>query len=240
MKVNSVKNRLYIMDTEPLRDPAAADAVYASLPEIRKEKADSCRNPEDRLRALAAGALLVKLCDEEGLSPLMEDLTVNAYGKPFFSGAPEVCFSLSHAGTRVILAVSDRSVGCDIETVRAKMDIDAISRRFFTPSEHQMLQDIADPDIRRACFFRLWTLKESFVKETGLGLYLPLNSFDLSLKEDGAVSVRLTEKLPTEFAPEVSENVSFFEYPMEDGYFCSCCVRGSLQENTCLFRIFLV
>lgn len=36
---------------------------------------------------------------------------------------------------------------------------------------------------RRDCFFRYWVLKESFIKATGRGMALPLNSFSICLGE---------------------------------------------------------
>ena len=219
-----MKTRIYLMDTEPFRDPIAARRIYQALPESRRKKADQYKNPEDRLRALASGALLLKLCDEENLPASMEDLTENPYGKPYFALHQDICFSLSHSGTKVLLAASDRAIGCDIEVIRERLNIMTIASRYYSPEEYQMLQAEADPDAYRRLFYRLWTLRESFVKETGLGLYLPLRSFCIRIDPANAITVHLTETPEAHFAAYVSENVSFFEYEVDEQYRCSCCI----------------
>ena len=217
------------MDTEPLRDPLTAKQIYQALPDARRNRVDRYRNPEDRLRALASGALLLKLCEEGKLSPKMEDLTENPYGKPYFAAHPEICFSLSHSGSKVILGISDRAIGCDIEVIRDTPMIQKISRRYFSQEEYQALQDEVDPEARCRLFYRLWTLRESFIKEAGLGLYLPLQSFRIHMDAEGSAAVRLTEIPEKKYAEFVSENVSFFEYELGGQYCCSCCI----SQGTC-------
>ena len=229
MAVNPMKTRIYLMDTEQLRDPDTAERVYQALPEKRRKAADRYRYPEDRLRSLASGALLLKLCETEGLSPAMEDLTENAYGKPCFSAHPEICFNLSHSGSKVILGVSDRAIGCDIEIIHDTPIIQEIARNFFSPEEYQTLMAETDPAARCRLFYRLWTLRESFVKETGLGLYLSLKSFRIHIDPEGLARVQLTGLPEARFREYVSENVSFFEYNIDERYCCSCCIAQDGQ-----------
>lgn len=219
-----MKTRIYLMDTELIRDPITAERIYQALPEKRRKMADRYRYPEDRCRSLASGALLLKLCETEGLSPAMEDLTENAYGKPCFSAHPEICFNLSHSGSKVILGVSDRAIGCDVEVIRDIPVIQEIARCYYSPEEYQALLAEADPAARCRLFYRLWTLRESFIKETGLGLYLPLKSFRIHIDPEGSVGVRLTAFTDNKFRDYVSENVSFFEYDLGEQYCCSCCI----------------
>jgi len=76
------------------------------------------------------------------------------HGKPYFPDFPDVHFSLSHAATHVLCALSDNPVGCDIESPRE------ISTRalgyFSTPEELALFEPL-----------ELWVLKESYVKLFG-------------------------------------------------------------------------
>lgn len=75
-------------------------------------------------------------------------------GKPFFPARPGVHFSLSHAKTHVLCALSDCPVGVDIESPRV------ISQRavnfFCAPGELAVFEPID-----------LWVLKESYIKLIG-------------------------------------------------------------------------
>ena len=75
-------------------------------------------------------------------------------GKPYFPERPDIHFSLSHTKTHVLVAVSDKPVGVDVETVR--------------PVRRGVPERVCSPDEQRQFdFFELWVLKESFLKVTG-------------------------------------------------------------------------
>ena len=82
-------------------------------------------------------------------------------GKPVYSGL-DIHFNLSHAGTCVVCAVSDRAVGIDIE--RPRKNAIKVAERFFTQEECDW---IGDDSLR---FARIWTLKEAYAKLTGDGI----------------------------------------------------------------------
>src|SRR5688500_19575344 len=111
--------------------------------------------------------------------------TSNNWGKPALAGqANRLQFSLAHAGERGLLAVGlERQIGVDIEQHRPLRALD-LSRRFFSPDEHSVLQSLA-PDEQLPAFFRCWTRKESFLKALGAGLSFPLAGFEVSLAAHG-------------------------------------------------------
>jgi len=79
-------------------------------------------------------------------------------------------FSLSHARDLSLYAFAlDFEIGIDVEYLQRKVAVDAIARRYFAPSEQDVLVRTS-PDQRRGTFFRYWTCKEALLKASGKGL----------------------------------------------------------------------
>jgi len=81
-------------------------------------------------------------------------------------------------------------IGCDIESPLRKVSIDPITRRYFATQEHEQLCELTD-DVKRQQFFKIWTLKEAFVKATGVGINLGLNSFYFEWSENAASEINI-------------------------------------------------
>ncbi len=109
----------------------------------------------------------------------------NQYGKPAIK-EPEsgLFFNLSNTETLIVCAVSRQdNLGIDVENVQHQSSTVAIARRFFSAQEVDELLGVAEKRQRRR-FFQYWTLKESFIKAKGMGLYLPLEHFSFSIDEN--------------------------------------------------------
>lgn len=103
------------------------------------------------------------------------------HGKPFVCGMRQrdgtVCgeeeyrdfsFSISHSGALVILACGFAPLGVDVEvTGRVQEPLKLI--RFFSLKEQRWILDAPDPERE---FYRVWTFREAFSKEEGVGLPL--------------------------------------------------------------------
>lgn len=173
---------LLLADVSPLEDSALYDALYEGASLERRSVADSFRFRKDRNLSIGAAALLDIGLSIFGLRE--KDMTYgrNAYGKPYFLNAPEIRFNISHSGSMVAVAFSGREVGCDIEDV---VDADiALAGRFFSRDEYEELLAEKDSDRRNRAFFRLWTMKESYMKAKGMGLSLPPESFSVNKIKD--------------------------------------------------------
>lgn len=152
--------------------------------EDRRKKILRLKNEKVKLRSLAAGTLLqYALCEKTGLSyeaakPFSVGCGEN--GKPYLTEYPEVHFNLSHSGDYVCCAVSDEPVGVDLQRKAAGQE--GLAERFFTPAERRMLSGCGELE-RRELFFRMWSIKESYLKLTGEGLSGGLSSFEILWQE---------------------------------------------------------
>ena len=67
-------------------------------------------------------------------------------------------------------------VGVDVERVDRPMDYLGMSRRFFAEIETEAVRNSSEAE-RSELFYRIWTLKEAYVKAIGKGLAHALDSF---------------------------------------------------------------
>lgn len=100
-------------------------------------------------------------------------ITLGEYGKPSLAEFPDVFYNISHAEGIAACIVTDRECGIDCEQVREFHP--NVMKRAFTEKEREMVLS-APLDKRDLLFFRLWTLKESYIKATGKGLSQSLQS----------------------------------------------------------------
>ena len=109
-------------------------------------------------------------------------VTYGKMGKPSLTEYPEVHYNLSHAEGIAACIVSGRECGIDCERVRAFRP--RVVKRAFSESEKQLLEE-APQEETDLLFFRLWTLKEAYVKAIGLGLSFPLSDVGFSFSDGG-------------------------------------------------------
>lgn len=120
--------------------------------EIRIKRAEECS-----ARQLAAEML----ADAVGSAP--EDIFFyrGENGKPLTNLS--LHFNCSHSGCFVVCAVGEREVGVDLEQIRP---VHPRLERVLTAAERQWLTSLPQAE-RDEGFFRLWTLKESWIKCRG-------------------------------------------------------------------------
>lgn len=210
-------NKVYIARTDELKDDILFGRLYNAVSRDRQEKTDKLIFRKDKMLSLAADALLKKALSDKGIKDFTLEYGKN--GKPYISDT-DIYFNLSHSENTVMCAVSDMEIGCDAEKVT---DIDLeIAKRFFHRAEYEILAECTDTE-KCDMFFRLWTLKESFVKSTGLGMELPMNSFCIDINKD-KISV----------LQNVSQEKYYFkEYNLNDGYkYAVCSLSEQFEEMT--------
>jgi 4'-phosphopantetheinyl transferase len=163
---------------------AAASALpcwQALLDSDEAARAVRFRHECDRNRYIAShGILRLLLSRHVDRVPAAVRFHTTGHGKPVLSGS-ELRFNLSHSRHLAMIAISrELAVGCDIEFHDERFLAENIPERFFSPAEVAELRALP-PTEQLAAFFAGWTRKEAYAKARGLGLALPLDSFDVSL-----------------------------------------------------------
>ncbi len=135
-----------------------------------------------RRRAIASRQVLRHLLAEYLAIPAQSiriDKTAN--GKPEIRGP--LRFNLSHSGEFALYAFARCDVGIDVEEIRPFAHFLDIARRFFCPEETADITSLPHHQ-QESTFFRCWTRKEAYIKATGDGLSMPLDSFRVSVAPD--------------------------------------------------------
>lgn len=200
--------KVYIADTDILNDEKLFGELYETVSPVRQKKTDAFIFQKDKKLCLAAELLLNKALSYEGIEKYIVEY--GQYGKPYLENE-KVFFNLSHSEDMVMCAVSSCEVGCDVEKV-ADIDLD-IARRFFYASEYGAIISAQNRFERNDIFFRLWTLKESYMKATGLGMNLPLDGFRVNIHQENITVCK----------DDVTESYFFREYDFNNGYKYAVC-----------------
>lgn len=134
---------------------AEETAMLALLPPARRERLERLRKPEKRREPLCAYLILRRALWEQYRWRELPEIQTTSLGKPYFPAFPDVHFNLSHTTGAVLVALSDRPVGVDIEHIR--------------PVSQRTMRRLADVDTERA-FFQSWVRREARAKRSGAGV----------------------------------------------------------------------
>lgn len=220
--------RVYVTDIS--YPEAFYDRWYDAMPGARRERTDRFRMEADRRRCIMAYALLthavsllateLDMTDTWELEGGLPETGRDQNGKPYFTDIP-VHFNISHAGDRVMAALSPQTVGCDVEV--KNRDALKIAGRCFTKREYELLCSITDENIRAREFTKLWTMKESVVKCCGEGIRRKFDDFSL-VDENG-------DRIYSQKLDGLGKTYHIREYGSENGYCYSCCSTYDIFEN---------
>lgn len=111
----------------------------------------------------------------------------NKFGRPEISEAsilPDFSFNLSHTQNIIVCAVTKSgTLGIDVEHVLKDRPLQRLSDRFFSYQEANFLNNLNEIE-RTTYFYKIWTLKEAFIKAEGKGLSIALDSFWFKMRNN--------------------------------------------------------
>ena len=180
-------NEIQVWYAKPqdFNDEAIKQKFYSWLSETERAFLKALRFEQDRLTYLVAHALLrAALSSYTDVKPADWQFQTNPFNKPLIAPALNtqgLHFNLSHTKGMVALALTRVGpLGIDVESTSREQNISEIAPDILTSNEYLDLNQQAQSD-QHTRLLKYWTLKEAFVKATGLGLTSGLQTFEFDL-----------------------------------------------------------
>jgi phosphopantetheinyl transferase (holo-ACP synthase) len=130
-------------------------------------------------RQTREGRRILTLLDQKaGVSPenhidIDERIAIESGGRPFFTGG-HADFSISHSGAMVAVVYARGGplprTGCDVQQADTRRSRDEVIKRFYHDEERRYIEAAPSPLERSLRFFRIWVLKEAYLKMRGFSV----------------------------------------------------------------------
>lgn len=208
--------RRHDVDVWTLRTGVPVDVPDIMLTAAERERLGRLL-PADRRRS-GLGMALLRLALADWLAARWEDIVVDRacrrcgrpHGRPRLGDRPDLSLSVSHAGDRVLVAVSGAgAVGVDVEE-RARVADGGLAAAILSPAERcrSVVPDLAGT----------WVRKEAYLKARGVGLAVRPADVTLEEFDDRSCVVR---------APGLTTVVTFTSIDVGDAYSAVSCLIGT-------------
>lgn len=172
----------YYIDVTQFENETLFQENLKLLSPYRRQKTARLKYKKDKMRSIGVGVALNHALAAYGLKESSVLYEIGECGKPSLKHYPDIHFSLSHSGDYAICSIGNSPVGNDIERIKAGRL--KVADRFFTSEELEFMYAVQEEEETAQRMFRIWTMKESFLKATGRGMSLPLNSFSVAVDEE--------------------------------------------------------
>ena len=200
----------YLFDISLLNESKFVE-LLKEVKQYRRDRISKLMLKEAKYLSLAVELLIKKACLDFDIDYDNEEIVFNEFGKPSFKNS-NLFFNTAHSGKYALLVISDVMCGCDIEQIRGYKE--KVAERFFTPQEKKYLEITPE---KEDLFYRLWTLKESYLKCIGKGLSVPINSVELIAKGNNIIIKN-------------QNNFQFYEFK-HDNYRVAFCLNIDEKEK---------
>lgn len=211
---------IYAINIQEIKRDTITDYDMKGISCERQERIHKLKFINDKKASLLAEKLIhyymKNICKLSEYRIVTEDT-----GKLKLDNIDNLHFNISHSGDWVVCAFSNYEVGVDIEKIR---DVDLnIARRYYNFQEYEKIICENNRLEQNNLFYLLWTLKESYLKNKGIGIK-GLNSqlrFELGKCIIGYEKESMIHKL-------------FYTERFENDYYISVCYDKKdiiIQEN---------
>lgn len=163
--------RVFFAESDVL-DFALMHKWMADMPEDKRQRTKRLRRQQDQALAICAHRLFCfALKKTYGITAKPSDWGFGENGKPYLKNRAGVFFNISHSGNIAMCALHNAPVGVDIELIGK--DKDEVAKRIMSKEEHNAYLAARD---KNGLFYKIWTLKEAYIKYSGKGLSCALDA----------------------------------------------------------------
>lgn len=228
-QLTSQEIKFYYTRTDQIKDQKLLAQYWGVITDDERKKTERFVFAKDRHSCLVTRALaryLLSLYTKKSAEGL--EFVTNQYGKPFLQSnlaVPSPSFNLSHSsGLSVCALTMNHDIGVDVEGICDTIDI-ALADRFFAREESAFIRQFASEKERERAFYKLWTLKEAYVKARGMGFSIPPDSFAFRIDKD-------SEEIRLQHCREESiSDWQFFQFMLHDNLMTAIAVRNPSETK---------
>lgn len=201
--------QLHYASLDLLNDKSFSTQIFGWLSSEERKRYKRFVNRQQANQYLLARALLRSQLSKRvpGVLPHEWVFVIDDSGKPRLADEfsyLNIHFNLSHSEDLVVLALGDGlgvrlNLGVDVECIHRPVFSIALAKRYFAEAEWVDLMRLTE-QLRIKRIAQLWTLKESYLKASGLGLRMPLAKLEFCFEGECGLGLSIssswTEPLP--------------------------------------------
>lgn len=178
----------YAADLRNLKDPKCYPDLLSDLSEHKANEILKLRTLNDRIKALGIALLFKEVLSRHNL--FVDDIALDTANTSVYKSiSPQECnpahqkiyFCFSISNNMLICSFGMNELGCNIQ----KMDDipKTFSMQYFHRNERKYLESLNAKEVDRE-FYRIVTLKESYLKMAGESRQQSLKNFEVLIDED--------------------------------------------------------
>lgn len=209
----------YAINTNEIVSMKEISEFLNIISDERRKKISKFYFVKDKVHSLFAEIILrYALWEQYSLSSPYIEFEKAEYGKPNLANHKDIHFNIAHSGNWVLCGIGNTPLGIDVEQIReVKL---SLLESIYTKEENDFIFT-QSPENRQKAFYMIWTLKESYVKNVGMGLNIPLNSFSFRFSESNTQFYLHGEK---------NHSFSFQTGQLDDQHLTALCVNAKCDD----------
>lgn len=217
--------RVYYVKIDEEMEDIELSFLMSKISKLRRNETIRKKKKLDKIQRVVS-ELLVKFVLKEIYQVNIKKLKIirGRYGKPFIN--VPIHFNISHSKNIILVAFSEKTeIGIDIEEIK-QISITTL-QKVFLKDEYEYIQCQEGQEQRLKVFYKFWTLKESYLKYLGVGLYRDMDTFGFTIGKIIALKDLLE--------PAYSDRVQFVTGNIENYSYSLCCNKEeSIHKVECI------